>query len=63
MTEIEYLNKLAKIGEFEKELYYQIGIRLSQDQIINKLKEENIYDIFMSKKLKEIRIKKYKNII
>lgn len=53
MTEIEYLNKLAKIGEFEKDLYFQTGIRLSRDQIITKLKEENIYDIFMSKKIKE----------
>jgi len=63
MTEIEYINKLCKIGEFEKDLYFQSGIRLSQDQIINKLKEENIYDVFMSKKIKEKRKKKLKNII
>jgi hypothetical protein len=63
MTEIEYQNKLAIVRNHERDMYFQTGIILSNEQINQKLKEENIFDIYMKKKIYKERKHKMKNIL
>jgi hypothetical protein len=63
MTEIEYQNKLAIASNYEIDIYNQLGIRLSKEQIYQKLKEEKIFDIYMKKKIYKERKHKMKNIL
>jgi hypothetical protein len=63
MTEIEYQNKLAIASNYEIDIYNQLGIRLSNEQIYQKLKEEKIFDIYMKKKIYKERKHKMKNIL